>query len=59
MTSADGMKVYPDAGHFIQEDLPTKTAIALVDFWRRNDGKLVLPPKVGDWAKKKPLSGAG
>ena len=41
------LQVFPDAGHFIQEDLPEKTAIVLVDFWKRNDGRLVLPPKVG------------
>jgi len=41
--------VFPDAGHFIQEDLPGKTAAVLVDFWRRNDGRgLVLPRKVGE-----------
>jgi len=47
------LQVFPDAGHFIQEDLPEKTATVLVDFWKRNDGvKLVLPPKVGDLHKK-------
>jgi protein phosphatase methylesterase 1 len=41
--------VFPEAGHFIHEDLPEKTAIALVDFYRRNDrGALVLPPKVSE-----------
>ncbi|KAF3355510.1 UPF0016 membrane protein [Verticillium dahliae VDG1] len=43
------LQVFPEAGHFIHEDLPEKTAVALVDFFRRNDrGALVLPPKVGD-----------
>ncbi|KAJ9199777.1 hypothetical protein DTO164E3_139 [Paecilomyces variotii] len=43
------LQVLPDAGHFIQEDQPTKTAQILVDFYKRNDrSALVLPPKVGD-----------
>ena len=43
------MQVFPEAGHFIHEDLPEKTAITLVDFHRRNDrSALVLPPKVSD-----------
>jgi hypothetical protein len=46
------LQVYPEAGHFIQEDLPERTAVALVDFWRRNDGRLVLPPKVSAALKK-------
>lgn len=41
--------MFPEAGHFIHEDLPEKTAIALVDFHRRNDRSvMVLPPKVAD-----------
>jgi len=43
------LQVFPEAGHFIHEDLPEKTAIALVDFFRRNDrSALVLPPKVSE-----------
>ncbi|EHA54826.1 protein phosphatase methylesterase 1 [Pyricularia oryzae 70-15] len=43
------LQVFPEAGHFIHEDLPEKTAIALVDFHRRNDRSvMVLPPKVAD-----------
>ncbi|KAK3341655.1 Alpha/Beta hydrolase protein [Lasiosphaeria hispida] len=43
------LQVFPEAGHFIHEDLPEKTAIALVDFYRRNDrSALVLPPKVSE-----------
>ncbi|KAK0670427.1 Alpha/Beta hydrolase protein [Cercophora samala] len=43
------LQVFPEAGHFIHEDLPEKTAVALVDFYRRNDrGALVLPPKVSE-----------
>lgn len=47
------LQVFPEAGHFIHEDLPEKTAIALADFFRRNDrSALVLPPKVGDLLKQ-------
>ncbi|RAL12113.1 putative ribosomal protein/carboxylic ester hydrolase (Ppe1) [Aspergillus homomorphus CBS 101889] len=43
------LQVLPEAGHFIQEDQPAKTAQILVDFYRRNDrSALVLPPKVAD-----------
>ncbi|KAK0630173.1 Alpha/Beta hydrolase protein [Bombardia bombarda] len=43
------LQVFPEAGHFIHEDLPEKTANVLVDFYRRNDrGALVLPPKVSE-----------
>ncbi|KAL2821714.1 Alpha/Beta hydrolase protein [Aspergillus cavernicola] len=43
------LQVFPDAGHFIQEDQPSRTAQILVDFYKRNDrSALVLPPKVAD-----------
>ncbi len=43
------LQVFTEAGHFIHEDLPEKTAMALVDFHRRNDrSALVLPPKVSE-----------
>ncbi|KJZ78364.1 Protein phosphatase methylesterase 1 [Hirsutella minnesotensis 3608] len=43
------LQVFPEAGHFIQEDIPEQTAIALVDFYRRNDrSALMLPPKVSE-----------
>lgn len=43
------LQVFPEAGHFIHEDLPEKTALTLVDFYHRNNrGALVLPPKVSD-----------
>ncbi|KAE8150316.1 Alpha/Beta hydrolase protein [Aspergillus avenaceus] len=43
------LQVLPEAGHFIQEDQPVKTAQILVDFYKRNDrSALVLPPKVAD-----------
>lgn len=41
--------VLPEAGHFIQEDVPERTAELVVEFWRRNDrSALVLPPKVSE-----------
>lgn len=41
--------VIPEAGHFVQEDVPEKTAQLLVDFFKRNDrSEMVLPPKVSD-----------
>jgi protein phosphatase methylesterase 1 len=47
------LQVFPEAGHFIHEDLPEKTAISLVDFYRRNDrSALVLPPKVSELLKQ-------
>jgi protein phosphatase methylesterase 1 len=43
------LQVLPEAGHFVQEDTPAKTAQILVDFYKRNDrSALVLPPKVAD-----------
>ncbi|KAK3675634.1 Protein phosphatase methylesterase 1 [Recurvomyces mirabilis] len=41
--------VVPEAGHFVQEDVPEKTAQLLVEFFGRNDrSAMVLPPKVSD-----------
>lgn len=43
------LQVFPEAGHFIHEDLPERTAMVIVDFYKRNDrSALVLPPKVSD-----------
>ncbi|TVY71279.1 Protein phosphatase methylesterase [Lachnellula suecica] len=43
------LQVFPEAGHFIHEDLPEKTAMVIVDFYKRNDrSAMVLPPKVSD-----------
>jgi protein phosphatase methylesterase 1 len=43
------LQVFPEAGHFIHEDLPEKAAMVIVDFYKRNDrSALVLPPKVSD-----------
>jgi protein phosphatase methylesterase 1 len=39
------LQIFPDAGHFLQEDAPGKTAGCLIEFWKRNK-RLVLPPKV-------------
>ena len=48
-TGKYALQVFPEAGHFIHEDLPDKTAMLLVDFYRRNDrSALVLPPKVSE-----------
>ena len=48
------LAVFPDAGHFVHEDQPAKTAQVVADFYRRNDrSALVLPPKVGDMLKDK------
>lgn len=41
------LQVFPEAGHFLHEDCAAKLAGVLVDFWGRNQGVLVLPPKVG------------
>ncbi|KAJ5807911.1 hypothetical protein N7474_009180 [Penicillium riverlandense] len=57
------LQVFPEAGHFIQEDQPAKTAQILADFYKRNDrSALVLPPKVADMqaaAAMKKGTGAG
>ncbi|KKK20405.1 carboxylesterase-mitochondrial 37S ribosomal protein [Aspergillus rambellii] len=65
------LQVFPEAGHFIHEDQPAKTAQVLVDFYKRNDrSALVLPPKVADMqasaamklgggAQTKPQGGGG
>lgn len=50
------LHVFPDAGHFLQEDQPAKVAAVVAEFWRRNErgsGGLVLPPKVGERAMGK------
>ncbi|KAI9266384.1 PIN domain-like protein [Helicostylum pulchrum] len=39
------LNIFPDAGHFLQEDKPLKTANCLIEFWKRNQ-RLVLPPKL-------------
>lgn len=47
------LEVIPEAGHFVQEDVPARLAGLVVEFYRRNDrSQLVLPPKVGDLIAK-------
>lgn len=45
------LQVFPDAGHFVHEDQPTKTAQVLAEFYTRNNRILTLPPKVSDMLK--------
>ncbi|KAK5209276.1 Protein phosphatase methylesterase 1 [Exophiala xenobiotica] len=53
LTGKYQLQVFPDSGHFIQEDQPAKTAHVVADFYRRNDrSALVLPPKVDDLIKQ-------
>ncbi|KAI9828702.1 MAG: Protein phosphatase methylesterase 1 [Thelocarpon impressellum] len=48
------LHVFPEAGHFIHEDQPAKTAMAVADFYKRNDrSAMVMPPKVADLLKLK------
>lgn len=43
------LTVLPEAGHFVQEDVPARTAQLMVEFFKRNDrSAMVLPPKVAD-----------
>lgn len=42
--------VFQDSGHFIQEDVPRKTAITLIDFWKRNDSQSTVIKT--NWGKK-------
>ena len=47
------LQVFPESGHFVQEDCAEKTAAAVADFVKRNDrAALVLPPKVGQIPKE-------
>lgn len=47
------LEVIPEAGHFVQEDVPARLASLVVEFYHRNDrSKLVLPPKVSDMLAK-------
>ena len=53
------LQVFPEAGHFVHEDQPEKTAMVVADFFRRNDrSTLVLPPKVDDLIKQGKLKPA-
>ncbi|KAL3423561.1 protein phosphatase methylesterase 1 [Phlyctema vagabunda] len=47
------LQVFPEAGHFIHEDLPEKTAMVIADFYKRNDrSAMILPPKVSDMLRQ-------
>jgi protein phosphatase methylesterase 1 len=47
------LQVFPEAGHFIHEDIPDRIALLLADFYRRNDrSALVLPPKISELLKQ-------
>ena len=60
LTGKYQLQVFPDSGHFIQEDQPAKTAQVVADFYRRNDrSALVLPPKVDDLIKQGKLKPPG
>lgn len=46
------LQIFPEAGHFLHEDCPEKTARAVVELYRRNDrAGLVLPMKVDEMIK--------
>lgn len=52
-TGKYALQVFPEAGHFVHEDIPQQVAMCLADFHRRNDrSSLVLPPKVADLIKQ-------
>jgi protein phosphatase methylesterase 1 len=42
------MLIFPECGHFIQEDAPEKLADALIEFWKHNQPlvikKFPIPP---------------
>lgn len=45
--------VFQDSGHFIQEDVPKKTAVSIIEFWRRSDNKnTVIKTNWGQTQKK-------
>ena len=47
------LEVIPEAGHFLQEDVPERLAGIAVEFYKRNDrSSLVLPMKVSDMLAK-------
>lgn len=41
--------VVPEAGHYVHEDAPQRTANIIAEFFKRNDQNLfTLPPKVSE-----------
>ncbi|RMZ75218.1 hypothetical protein DV737_g5388, partial [Chaetothyriales sp. CBS 132003] len=54
------LQIFPDAGHFVQEDQPLKTAQIVADFFKRNDrSTLILPKKVDQLIKEGKVKGSG
>lgn len=41
------MVIYPDSGHFVQEDVPAKLAETVCHFWSRNGHPIRIVPKFG------------
>jgi protein phosphatase methylesterase 1 len=33
--------VFPEAGHFVHEDVPSRTTESLIELWRRNDREAI------------------
>jgi protein phosphatase methylesterase 1 len=33
--------VFPEAGHFVHEDVPSRTTESLLELWRRNDREAI------------------
>jgi len=53
------LQVFPEAGHFLHEDQPARTATVVADFYRRNDrSAFVMPPKVDDLIRQGKLNPA-
>ena len=47
------LDVIPEAGHFVQEDVPVRLATIMAEFFKRNDrSQMVLPPKVSEMLAK-------
>jgi protein phosphatase methylesterase 1 len=52
------LQVFPEAGHFVHEDLPEKVAQTVAGFYRRSDrGALVLPMKVDELIRQGKVKG--
>lgn len=41
--------VFNESGHYVQEDAPTKTALTLIDFWKRNGRPANIKPLFGSF----------
>ncbi|RMD44822.1 hypothetical protein DV735_g287, partial [Chaetothyriales sp. CBS 134920] len=54
------LQIFPEAGHFLHEDQPLKTAQIVADFFKRNDrSTLVLPKKVDQLIKEGKVKASG